>query len=97
MSKTRKVDRGTEWAVEQLRGMVTKPDAKLKAEIEEQVETIRRGRKPFPSNRLRKHRIMTYFNDAEINAVIDAAGERETAEFLRELILNAIRFGDAKK
>ena len=92
MSKAKKVDRGTEWSIGQLRGMVTKPDAGLKAEIEEQVETIRRGRKPFPAERLRKHRVMTYFNDAEIDAVINAAGDREVAEFLREIILKGVRF-----
>ena len=77
---------------EDLRNCAPHADAGLKAEIEGKIETIRRGRKPFPAERLRKHRIMTCFNDAEIDAVINAAGDREIAEFLREIILKGVRF-----
>lgn len=60
------------------------------AQLREKAERRRTGRKPFPEKRRRTNRISVSFNEAEFQTVQAFVGARETAEVLRELVLETI-------
>ncbi|MBQ2789672.1 MAG: hypothetical protein IJE97_08535 [Thermoguttaceae bacterium] len=53
---------------------------------------MRRGRKPKPASQLRRNKLFLRFTDAEYRDVLAAVDpERELAEAVRELTLEAVR------
>ncbi len=47
------------------------------------------GRKPFPEHKRRKHQVTVRFNDAEIEVLENMLGDRELAELVRLLAMEA--------
>jgi len=61
------------------------------AEVDLRIERVKRraGRKKLPADRLRSNRVMTYLNAGELERLRNVAGERDLAEVVRELALEA--------
>ena len=63
----------------------------LKKELEEKIEKLKVGRKPFPPERQRKNRITASFNEEEYQTILSVANGGEISAVLRELALDAAR------
>lgn len=63
----------------------------LCAEVDLRIERVKRraGRKKLPADRRRSNRVMTYLNAGELERLRSVAGERDLAEVVRELALEA--------
>ena len=66
-------------------------DEGLRADLQKEIDTIRAGRKAFPKDKLRRHKVTTCFNDAEYAVILEAAGGGEIAETVRTLSLEAAK------
>ena len=67
-------------------------DAETVADAKELAGKLRRGRKPKPASQLRRNKLFLRFTDAEYRDVLAAVDpERELAEAVRELTLEAVR------
>lgn len=74
--------------IEQLKTHATD---ELQRELNEKIEKLKVGRKPFSPERQRKNRITASFNEEEYQTILAVADGGEVSAVLRELALDAAR------